>query len=567
MKNQFILGISCYGHDSSAAIINNGDIIAAVREERFDRIKHSGNFSLNSINYCLNKAKIGIKDIHYIVYPDKPFYYLFRIFPHLIKYFPKTLNFLKHMDIYLSEISLKHYLKEKYKLNRLPAMKFILNHQAHGAGAFYLSPFDEASIFSADGVGTYNTVWMGIGYGSSIKKINNIEYPNSLGLFYSAITQFLGFRTDDEEYKVMALVALGKPSFKEQIRKMVVLKKKGKFKLDLSNFMFHTGSKVLYSKKLSKVFEIPPRNRNEKLKQIHYNIAASAQQVLEETVFWLLNQLYKKTKNKNLCISGGVGMNSVLNGKIKENTQFENIFIQPSCDDSGCTLGGALYLYNKLNHPLKKRKYTNTDYLGPGYNSKEIKEKLEGLKVNFKKIKSFRKIALELARGKIIGLFDGRMEFGPRALGSRSILADSRFKKMKDKLNKIKGREPFRPFAPVILEEFAGDYFDNFAKNHFMTMAVKVKEEKRKIIPAAIHYDGTARVQTVPRNGPLKLRKILNEFHKITGVPVLINTSFNKAGEPIVCVVEDAVNSFLKMKLDILIIGDYVIYKNRKVNL
>ncbi len=563
---QYILGVTSTVHDSSASIIKNGEIIAAAREERFDRKKYSGVFPINAIKYCLKKANISLNEIEYIIFPDRPYIYLFHIIPHLIKYFPKTLNFLRFANEYLLELSFKIQLKKKFKLKKLPKIKFILNHISHAAGAFYLSPFKKSAIFSADGVGTYNTVWMGLGDTSGIKKLINIKYPHSLGFFYSTFTQFLGFKHSSDEYKVMALPALGAPTFEEKIKRLIRLKINGKFTLDLSYFQFHTGSKILYSDKLAKLLGVPPRNsssNNNKIDHVYYDIACSMQKVFEDTIFNLLNILYKKTGCNNLCISGGVGMNTVLNGKIKENTPFKNLFVQPSCDDAGCSLGASLYLYNKLNPSVKKLFYKNIEYLGPEYDSSEIKAILDKYKIKFNRISSLRQIAVELKRGKIIGLFDGRMEFSPRALGNRSILADCRNIKMKEKLNRIKGRESFRPLAPAILEEFAPVYFENFVKNHFMTMTVKVKKDKQKLIPAVVHYDGTARPQTVPVDSPTKLRKILEEYYNITGIPVLINTSFNFAGEPIVCTPEDAIKSFLKMDIDILILSDYVVYKNQ----
>jgi len=548
-----ILGINAYVHDSAAALLIDGRIVAAVREERLDRNKHSGSFPVNSIKYCLKAGGINLDDIDLIVFPDKPYYYLFKMLPHLIRYFPGSLSFFRNSKNMIGEVSIRKSLKKYFRIKKIPKIIYMKNHLAHAAGAYYLSPFDKAAIFTADGVGTWNTVWMGIGKKNKLHDLDGVNYPHSLGFYYSAITQLLGFKANNDEYKVMALSAMGKPVYNKVFCRVLQPGYKQGFNLDLSYFNFHTGSKKYYSEKLVK--ELGIQEEKKTLDQKTYDIAASAQRRLEDIVIKILDRLYEKTQCRNLCLSGGMALNVVLNSKIKERTGFENVFVQPSCDDGGSALGAALYIHNLDSN--KKILYENIDYLGPEYSNEEIELVLKNENMNYQRLNSFSVIAEYLSSGKIIALFDNRMEYGQRALGARSILADLRNPEMKDKLNKIKNRENFRPLAPVILEEHAGEYFENLKQNRYMTETVNVVPDKKQKIPACLHFDDTARVQTIPENSNLKLRKILEEYYKITGIPALINTSFNYAGDPIVCSPKDAIDTFNKMGLDVLVIDEW----------
>lgn len=575
----YVLGINSVYHEPSACLLKDGILVAAVEEERFNRIKHGKEASpysswilpFNAINYCLEKEGITINEIDHIAYSFNPKERLLkRIIPLLLKFNIKKIKnelFLfyfnsKIKDFLLNYSPRHHEIRKRFialDKNKIK-IHFVNHHISHAASSFFVSPFREAAIMSIDGVGETACTFLGYGKNNKIKKIKTIDYPHSLGFFYEEITEFLGFQRNHDEYKVMALAAYGKPRYYKQLSKLIDLKKFGEYKIKI-NFE----KNILFGCKELKKILGKPRLWGSKITKRHKDIAASAQKILEDVVLHILNWLYNKTKTKNLCLAGGVCLNCVMNARIRDESKFKNIFIQPAANDAGTSIGAAFYVYNSILKYNRKFVLKNV-YLGPEYSNKEIKNILVKNKISYRYYNNISKKCAELlSKGKVIAWFQGAMEFGPRALGNRSILADPRMKLMKGKVNKIKGRESFRPLAPVIKEEKLEKYFitaKNTSKSPFMLFTYKAKKSVKNIIPAALHVDGSARLQTVSKKENEKLYNLLNEFEKITKIPILINTSFNTCGKPIVCTIEHALDCFYNSGIDYLVIGNYLISKN-----
>ena len=593
-----ILGISAFYHDSAAALIQDGKIIAAAQEERFTRKKHDANYPFNAVDYVLKEGNSELKDIDHIVFFEKPFLKFERLLETYLAFAPRGFrSFSMSMPLWLREkLFQKKYLfdhlkRHDEKFNDIEKIKFSEHHYSHAASAFYPSPFEEAIILTLDGVGEWATTTVAIGKNNSLEMIKEIYFPHSLGLLYSAFTYYTGFKVNSGEYKVMGLAPYGVPKFKDLIiEKLMDLKDDGSFRLNMKYFSYATGL-TMTNKKFSELFGKPVRDPSkDKLTQFHMDIAASIQAVTEEIVLRISKSLIDQYKIKNLCLAGGVALNCVANGKILKDKIFENIWIQPAAGDAGGSLGAALaYWY----HELKKPRQIFIDqmqgsYLGPKFENKKIKEKLDTLKANYKILSRDEVISVtakELANSKTVGWFQGRMEFGPRALGGRSILADPRSEKMQKELNlKIKFRESFRPFAPSVLKEDLQEWFDMKHDSPYMLLVSEVKKNrqidmsekdkklfgieklnvKRSSIPAITHVDYSARIQTVHKETNPRYYDLINEFKKLTSCPVLVNTSFNVRGEPIVCSIEDAFNCFMGTNLDILVIEDFILFKNNQ---
>ena len=591
-----ILGISAFYHDSAAALIRDGVIVSAVQEERFSRRKHDARYPFHAINYILKDSNLKLNEIDYIVFFEKPFLKFERLLETYMAFAPKGFkSFSLSMPVWLREkLFQKKFLFDKLKqhdknFKDIEKIKFSEHHFSHAASAFFPSPFKEAVILTLDGVGEWATTTVAIGKGNDLKILKEIYFPHSLGLLYSAFTYYTGFKVNSGEYKVMGLAPYGSPKYKNLIiDKLMDLKKDGSFKLNMDFFNYATGL-TMTNKKFSNLFGEPVRDpAKDKLTQFHMDIAASIQAVTEEVVLRLTSAIANEYKIKNLCLAGGVALNCVANGKILKEKMFDNIWIQPAAGDAGGSLGAALaYWFKELDNPRNDFKdQMKGSYLGPKLHENEIEKNLINLKANYKK-KSDDEIILstakELANNKTVGWFQGKMEFGPRALGGRSILADPRSEKMQKELNlKIKFRESFRPFAPSVLREHVSEWFDIDCDSPYMLLVANIKKSKqidmtkndqnlfgieklnikRSSIPAITHVDYSARIQTVHKETNPKYYNLLTEFNKITKCPVLVNTSFNVRGEPIVCSVEDAFNCFMGTNLDILVIENFILFKN-----
>jgi carbamoyltransferase len=576
-----ILGINAYHGDSSAAIIKGGKLIAAAEEERFTRIKHWAGFPKQSIHYCLNQSQASLKDIDYIALNRNPKANLCRKIIFTLKNRP-SLNHIKTRLSNMRQIAgINNIFNNEFGINIDEIDTRIFNvehHRAHLASSFFVSKFDEATLVSIDGFGDFTSLMIARGRGKRIEPLYQINYPHSLGVFYSAFTQFLGFPKYGDEYKMMGLAAFGEPKYTDKLHEVVDLRPKGRFELNLECFRHHLECKQmqwyntsptfdrLYSDSLCHLFG-QPRNKETEINSYYKDIAASVQARYEEAFFHILNHAYELTRCENLCLTGGCALNSLANGKIHNHTPFEEIDIPSAAHDAGGAIGAAYYVYNQvLNLP---RNFTmETSCWGPEFSDIEIEKELKantddltGFKI--KHVENSEELCKRTAKpisdGKIVGWFQGRMEWGPRALGNRSILADPRREDMRDIINsKIKIRESFRPFAPSILEEYVGEYFENGYPEPFMLKIYPIKEDKRKIIPAVTHVDGTGRLQTVNRqNNPL-FWQLIHRFYSLTGVPVLLNTSFNE-NEPIVCKPKEALDCFLRTEMDVLVLGNFMI--------
>ena len=598
-----ILGISAFYHDSAAALIEDGNIIAAAQEERFTRKKHDASYPYNAVNYVLKESKLKLNEVDYIVFFEKPFLKFERLLETYLAFAPQGFkSFSLSMPIWLREkLFQKKFLFDKLKLHDesfddIKKIKFSEHHYSHAASAFYPSPFKEAIVLTLDGVGEWATTTVAVGKDNKLEMIKEIHFPHSLGLLYSAFTNFLGFRVNSGEYKVMGLAPYGKPKYFEKIVENIIhIEQDGSFFLDQSYFDYATGLKMI-SKKFENLFNKKTRKQEENIDQFHMDIAASIQKVTEEIVIKICLNLYEKYKVENICLAGGVALNCVANGKILKNTPFKNIWIQPAAGDAGGSLGAALgYWYLVLKNNRNINKYNNDDamkgsYLGPSYNNRDIENSLKSLNAVYKKFDYNEMIefaSTALKNDQSIGWFQGRMEFGPRALGGRSIIADPRDKTTQEKLNlKIKFRESFRPFAPSILEEKISDYFENKLSSPYMLLIdylikerryesnqklidEKVGIEKLKVerseIPSVTHLDYSARIQTVNGKYNKPFYDLIKSFYKKTGCPILINTSFNVRGEPIVCNIEDAFKCFMGTKLDILICENFILEKKDQI--
>ena len=571
----FNLGISCYYHDSAVALLKDGHVIAAIEEERFSRKKFDDEFPKMAIEWCLKEAEIKPNQIDSVAFYDKPVLKFERLLDNYIAVAPRGLY--SFLDVIPKWIHKRLWVKNEIKKS-LSGFKgkiiFPEHHMSHAAHAFYTSPFEESAILTIDGVGEWSTTSIGHAKHNSIKITNDIRWPHSLGLFYSAFTYFLGFKVNEGEYKLMGLSSYGTPKYYDLILdNLIDVKDDGSIHLNMKYFAF-TYDKVMTNKKFSELFGILPKTKDEKTLQIHFDIGASAQKVLEDVILKMVNHVYEKTKMKNLCFGGGVALNGVANYKILKEGPFDNVHIPPSPGDAGSAVGAAQYLY--YNHHNNER-IIETDpgkrihenvYVGPSFSNKQITKYLDSENIPYKSFDReslLKKTAQLIADGNVVGWYQGKMEWGPRALGNRSILADPRRADMKDILNaKIKHRESFRPFAPSIMEEYAEEYFEIDVPSPYMLMVAPVKKPEQ--IPAVTHVDGTGRLQTVSKNTNLLYYDLINEFYKITDVPVIINTSMNVMGEPIVNTPEEAFEMMLKTDMDCIILGNNIIFMNEENN-
>ena len=564
------LGISCYYHDSAAAILKDGHVIAAVEEERFSRKKFDDGFPNIAIDWCLQEAGIRPEQIDSVAFYDKPILKFDRLLDNYLTVAPRGLY--SFLDIIPRWIHKRLWIKDDIK-KHLKGFRgeiiFPEHHMSHAAHAFYTSPFEECAILTIDGVGEWTTTSFGTAQNNSIKLTDDIRWPHSVGLFYSAFTYFLGFKVNEGEYKLMGLSAYGKPKYYDLIMKELIdVKDDGSIHLNMKYFAF-TYDKVMTNDKFSELFGIPPRKKNEKTEQIHYDIGASAQKVLEDVILMMANHIHKKTQMKNLCFGGGVALNGVANYNLLKNGPFENIHIPPSPGDGGSAVGCAQYLYyihkkNKRTVEQDSERIKNNVYVGPSFSNDVIKSFLEENNIDYEYLQReqlLQNTAKLISDGSIVGWYQGKMEWGPRALGNRSILADPRDAKMKDILNeKIKHRESFRPFAPSILEEYVSEYFDIDITSPYMLLVAPVKKPEK--IPAVTHVDGTGRLQTVSKQSNPLYYDLINEFYKITNIPVIINTSMNVMGEPIVNTPEQAYNMIKKTDMDYIVMGNHLVSKS-----
>ena len=586
-----ILGISAFYHDSAATILVDGKIIAAAQEERFTRKKHDASYPFNAIEFVLNFAKIKLSDVDQIIFFEKPFLKFERLLETYVAFAPRGFrSFCMAIPIWLSEklfqkkMLFNELKKHDKRFNDNKKIHFSDHHLSHAASAFFPSPFKEALILTADGVGEWATTTVAIGKGNNLKIKKEIHFPHSLGLLYSAFTYYTGFKVNSGEYKLMGLAPYGKPIYEDKIKdNLIDIKEDGSFHLDQSYFDYATGL-TMTNKKFNNLFGQKVRDaKKEKLTQFHMDIAASIQKVTEDVIIKILKSLKEEFNISNLCLAGGVALNCVANGKILKEKIFDNIWIQPAAGDAGGSLGAALALWHvEQNNPRKVdlNDSMQGSYLGPEYSQKEIEEQLDKAGAKYETLDEddlIEKTAEALSRGQAIGWFQGRMEFGPRALGGRSILGDARSPTMQKNLNlKVKYRESFRPFAPSILKEDLTEWFDIKIDSPYMLMVsnvhkdkiIKMNNEQKKLfgidklnikrseIPAVTHVDYSARIQTVHRETNDKYFKLIKKFKEKTNCPVIVNTSFNVRGEPIVNTPKDAFNCFMGTGLDKLVIGN-----------
>ncbi len=600
-----IIGISAYYHDSAAALIIDGEIISAVQEERFTRKKHDSSFPKEALKYCLAKNNLTLKDIDYVVYYEKPLLTFERLLETYIGAAPRGgRSFIAAMQVWLKEklflkTEIKNQLKEIQKklqdpaeeLFNLPELLFSEHHLSHAASAFYPSPFQEAAILCMDGVGEWATTSAWIGKGNEIKPLWEISFPHSLGLIYSAFTYYCGFKVNSGEYKLMGLAPYGEPKYVDLIKKNLIdIKEDGSFRLDMRYFKYHRGFRMT-SRKFHKLFGQPPRKSESELTQFHMDLAASIQVVTEEITVALAKSIRKETGAKNLCLAGGVALNCVSNGKILKESIFDDIWIQPAAGDAGTALGAALFTF--YQHCGNHRSINGDDsmkgtYLGPSFSNTFIQDYLNRINASYEykeDYQLFTQLAQLLKEGKVVGWFSGPMEFGPRALGARSIIGDPRNVKMQSLMNlKIKYRESFRPFAPSVLEEYVSTQFELNSKSPYMLLVAPIKEElrlkmtqeqkklfgieklniPRSIIPAITHVDYSARVQTVNERTNPRYYQLIKTFKNETGCPTLINTSFNVRGEPIVCTPQDAYRCFMRTEMDVLVLENQILLKAKQ---
>jgi carbamoyltransferase len=591
----YIIGISSFYHDSSATLIKDNEIISAVQEERFTRIKHDSSFPINSIKYCLSDSNLKLENINYVVFYEKPFVKFERLLETYLAFAPNGFrSFCKSMPVWLKEkiFQKKILINELRKIDKnfnKDKLMFCEHHESHAASAFYPSPFDEAIILTLDGVGEWCTSSIWIGKDNSLKKVREINFPHSIGLLYSAFTYFLGFKVNSGEYKLMGLAPYGNPIYADIIKtKLIKIYNDGSFKLNMNYFNFATDLQMT-NKKFSNLFELENRKSEDKILQKHMDIAASIQKVIEDIIIKICLDIKEKYSIENLCLAGGVALNCVANGKIYKKKIFSNIWVQPASGDSGCSLGAALALNYKINKNTKKKKFDSMkgSYLGPSFSNDEVKYNLKKLGAVFEyknDSQLYDFISEKISQGLSVGWFQGKMEFGPRALGNRSILADPRNPEMQKNLNlKIKFRESFRPFAPAILEEKLSEFFDIKTISPYMLLVADINKKYRKndieiqnlkgldllnlpksTIPAITHVDFSARIQTVSKDINPKFYNLINAFYKKTDCPILINTSFNIRGEPIVCTTTDAFNCFMGTDLDILVCENYILHKKQQ---
>ena len=593
----YILGISAFYHDSAACLLKNGEIVAAAQEERFTRKKHDPGFPSNAIQYCLQEANIDPSEVDNVVFYEKPFLKFERLLETYLAFAPKGFtSFSKAMPLWIKDKlfqksalikELKTVLDEN--IDWRERLLFSEHHLSHAASAFYPSPFDRAAVLTIDGVGEWTTTSIAVGKGRELKVLKEIHFPHSIGLLYSAFTYYTGFKVNSGEYKVMGLAPYGEPRYADLIKdKLISIASDGSFQLDMSYFDYATGL-TMTNKKFNDLFGGPPRKSETELTQRDMDLAASVQKVTEDILIDMAKNIANETGEKNLCLAGGVALNCVANGILVREKIFESIWIQPAAGDAGGALGAALsiwYLYHNNERTLSsERDAMKGSYLGPEFGDNEIESKLNACGAVFKKLSEeelIEEVATALSTEKAIGWMQGRMEFGPRALGARSIIADPRSPNMQKQLNlKVKYRESFRPFAPSVLNEYVNDWFEHDTESPYMLLVADVKKDKhhtmtedqdklfgidklnvpRSEVPAITHVDYSARIQTVHSDTNYKYHTLISKFKEKTGCPIVVNTSFNVRGEPIICTPEDAFKCFMGTELDILAIGNYLLLK------
>lgn len=561
----YILGIRNSGFNTSCALMKDGKIVCAICEERLSREKYTKKFPARALEYCLKSEGIGIKDISHVVIPWNPGINLERLYAQYSERNRFIPEFLYSIPNYLINTAgeAPRAIEQIIKFeNANIKVHYLEHHLCHAAFAYYTSDFDKATILSMDAWGEKSSTLLAKATHKGIEKVWDIDFPHSLGMFYQAMTQYLGFRPNADEWKVMGASSYGDSSkFKKKVSLLIYLLKDGKYELDLSFFDFMSFTKkYLFSPKLVELLG-PRRDAKDKLTKRYFDLAAAVQEVFEEVVFHILNYAYSKD-SVNLCLAGGCAMNCLLNGKVAQNTKFKTVNVSFAPDDSGVSIG-ACFLFWNTNFADKKRHTNMTPYLSGGFSDSEISFALESYKLNYQKVENPARVAAYyIANGKIIGWFQGKMEFGQRALGNRSILADPRNKDAKDLVNKtVKFRETFRPFAPATLHEYGKDFFENYEFVPYMEKILLFKPDKKALVPAVCHVDGTARVQSVTKEMNPLFWQLINEFRKITSIPMILNTSFNLNGEPMVYSLKDAMRAFYSCGLEVLIIGNYLVKK------
>lgn len=596
MKPTIILGISAYYHDSAAAIIIDGKIVAAAQEERFSRKKHDSNFPASAIDFCLKQAGIELAELSYVVFYDKPFLKFERLLETYLAYAPTGFrSFLMAMPVWIKDkLLLKSVLKKELrrivgdKKALLPPLLFTEHHQSHAASAFFPSPFEKSAVLCLDGVGEWATSSVWQGDGAELEPLWELHFPHSLGLLYSAFTYYCGFKVNSGEYKLMGLAPYGEPKYvKEIYDNLVDVKDDGTFRLNMAYFNYAAGL-TMTSNKFHKLFDGQARKPETPITQKHMDLASSIQYVTEEIVLKIANTIYNETGNTNLCIAGGVALNCVANGRLLRESPFDNVWVQPAAGDAGGALGAALQVWHQYCGGPRVPQTPDSmsgSYLGPDYSTSEVLTSLDAKNAVYTELSDTelsQHVAKLLSEGHVVGWHQGRMEFGPRALGNRSILGDPRDPEMQTKMNvKIKFRESFRPFAPAVLAEHVTDIFDHKQTSPYMLMVAKIQASQkvdlsdkaqqqkaldklqvvRSLIPAVTHVDDSARLQTVHKETNPAFHRLLEAFHGLTSCPVLINTSFNVRGEPVVNTPEEAYTCFMRTNMDYLVIGNVLLSK------
>lgn len=587
-----ILGLSCFYHDSAACLLDDGEIIAAAQEERFTRVKHDFNFPAEAVKYCLREAKIDSSDVDYVAFYDKPFIKFERILETYLGFVPKGINsYIKAMPLWIKQKLWIPDIIEK-ETGFTGEILFPEHHESHAAAAFFPSPFQRAAFLTVDGVGEWATSSWGVGKDNRVMVKAELHFPHSIGLLYSAFTYFTGFRVNSGEYKIMGLAPYGEPKYVQKIYDHLIdLKEDGSFRMNMDYFNYCAGL-TMTNKKFAHLFDGPPRKSETNLTQREMDLACSVQEVTEEIVYRMARHVKKETGEKNLCLAGGVALNCVANGKLLRSGLFDDIWIQPAAGDAGGALGAAYIVHHHvLDNPLPAKKGEDLQkgsYLGPAYSNDYIgrfieKHSLPATHMEFGKLVDT--VVNHMTDEKVIGWFQGRMEFGPRALGSRSILGDARSPRIQKKMNlKIKYRESFRPFAPSVLEERISDWFEIDRPSPYMLLVADVKKEKqiqmtdaqhklwgidklnivRSEIPAVTHVDYSARIQSVSKKTNERYHALIDAMYRKTGCPVIVNTSFNVRGEPIVQSPLDAYRCFMRTEMDVLVLGNYILYKEEQ---
>jgi carbamoyltransferase len=568
-RDVYLLGITCNIHESSAVLVKNGALIAAAEEERFSRRKHDSQFPICAIRYCLGQAGISIRDVAHAGFYWQPWKGLVKRLYWLLRYFPASLRTFRGGKRWRGSVgTLFRHLAVPFRLWRMGfrgRFYFVDHHLSHAASAVLVSPYASAAIMTLDLCGEDCTTLIAHGAGRHIKVLKRTYLPHSLGIFYAALTQFLGYRANADEYKVMGLAAYGRPRFTDIFAAMVRVDH-GTLALDPSWFAFHLGGLSCYSQRFAEALG-PPRSDERDLEAERYqDIAASGQDVLEDRILALARWCRAQTGEDRLCLAGGVALNAAANGRILEERIFRDVWVQPAASDAGCSLGIPFYIWHERLGNARCFVMQHASW-GPEYSEPEMREAIRAAGLRVQRVDDVERRTAELvADGNVVGWFQGRMEWGPRALGNRSILADPRRADMKEMLNeKVKFREPYRPFAPSVLEEDAGKYFHVTGASPFMTVVCRVRSDRAAGIPAVTHVDGTARIQTVSRAHNPRYWALLAEFKALTGVPLLLNTSFNRNGEPIVCTPEDAVTCFLGTAIDVLVMGNFICLRRGQI--